>query len=123
MSNSNFDRTPKVPTDSRSIPKSEVAEQDDDRVDISTADDVNVDEDNAIESPKNSLTATESEDTQDRAMPTDLNKKNPGDEVAPGTKQTGKLPCERCGGTGQLDGESCAQCGGTGDVVVNVGDA
>lgn len=49
--------------------------------------------------------------------------KNPGDEVTPGTEQTGKLPCERCGGTGRLDSRECPDCGGTGEVVVNVGDA
>ncbi|MDX3895541.1 hypothetical protein [Pusillimonas sp.] len=49
--------------------------------------------------------------------------KNPGDEVAPDTEQTGKLPCEHCGGTGVIDGQACPQCGGTGEVVVNVGDA
>lgn len=49
--------------------------------------------------------------------------KNPGDEVAPGTDQTGKLPCERCGGTGTLGNEACPECGGTGEIIVNVGDA
>ena len=49
--------------------------------------------------------------------------KNPGDEVEPGTEQTAKLTCERCGGTGKLDSEACPDCGGTGEVVVNVGDA
>lgn len=55
-------------------------------------------------------------------MPTDSGK-NPGDEVAPGTDQTGKLPCDRCAGTGKLEGQACPVCGGTGEVVVNVGDA
>ncbi len=59
---------------------------------------------------------------QKSAMPTNPNK-NPGDEVKPDTKQTGKLPCERCDGTGQVDSQLCTQCGGTGEVVVNVGDA
>ncbi|WP_167670925.1 hypothetical protein [Allopusillimonas ginsengisoli] len=36
----------------------------DTRPNISTADDVNVDEDNAIESPKESLTATKPEDSK-----------------------------------------------------------
>ena len=49
--------------------------------------------------------------------------KNPGDEVAPDTEQTGKVPCERCNGSGQVDNQSCPQCGGSGEVVVNVGDA
>lgn len=49
--------------------------------------------------------------------------KHPGDEVPPDTDQTGTLPCERCGGTGQQDGKQCPDCGGSGEVVVNVGDA
>jgi DnaJ-class molecular chaperone len=49
--------------------------------------------------------------------------KNPGDEVAPGTEQTGTLPCETCGGTGSYQGELCTVCGGTGEIVVNIGDA
>ena len=55
-------------------------------------------------------------------MATDTNK-NPGDEVAPGSEQTGTLPCGHCGGTGRIEDESCPQCGGTGEVVVTVGDA
>lgn len=49
--------------------------------------------------------------------------KNPGDEVTPDADQTGKLPCERCSGTGQQGGATCPDCGGTGEVVVNIGDA
>jgi len=48
---------------------------------------------------------------------------NPGDEAAPGTEQTGKLPCEVCQGTGKVNNKPCAQCGGSGEVVVIVGDA
>lgn len=48
---------------------------------------------------------------------------NPGDESALDTSQTGKLPCEKCKGTGQLDNKPCPNCGGTGEVVVIVGDA
>lgn len=123
MSNTNSDRTPKSFIDSSSKPRPQTAAQDDKRVDIATADDVNVDEDNAIESPKNSLTATESNDAQDKGVTTNPNKKNPGDEVTPDAKQTGEVPCERCEGTGQRDGKPCGQCGGTGEVVVTVGDA
>jgi len=56
-------------------------------------------------------------------MPSDSDPKHPGDEVAPGTPQTGKLACPDCGGSGQLRGAPCPACSGTGEVVVNVGDA
>lgn len=97
----------------------------DKRVDISTADDINVDEDNAVGSPKESLTAEppRNEEPAQEKAPATSSSKNPGDEVAPGIEQTGRLPCERCGGTGRLDSEACPECGGTGEVVVNVGDA
>jgi hypothetical protein len=49
--------------------------------------------------------------------------KNPGDEVPPGTPQSGERTCRVCGGTGRLDGTKCDNCGGTGRVVVLVGDA
>lgn len=49
--------------------------------------------------------------------------KNPGDEVPPGTPQSGERTCRMCGGTGRLAGKSCNNCGGTGVVVVLVGDA
>lgn len=97
----------------------------DTRVDVSTADDVNVDDENAVGSPKNGLSAEESgppESVAAEGMMTSIGK-NPGDEVAPGTEQTGRLPCERCGGTGQLESQACPDCGGSGEVVVNVGDA
>lgn len=100
-------------------------EESDRRVDISTADDVNVDEDNAVGSPKRGLTAEESgspESVAAEGMVTATGK-NPADEVARGTEQTGKLSCERCGGTGQLESGACPDCGGSGEVVVNVGDA
>ena len=49
--------------------------------------------------------------------------KNPGDEVAPGTPQTGEAPCPDCSGTGRRDGAPCPACGGTGTVVQQIGDA
>lgn len=49
--------------------------------------------------------------------------KNPGDEVAQGTPQTGEDVCPRCQGSGQVEGGSCPDCGGSGTVIVNVGDA
>lgn len=97
--------------------------QEDKRIDISTADDVNVDDDNDVDSPKKALTAeAPAEPKGDTPISTNP-QKNPGDEVAPDTKQTGKLPCEQCGGTGRLNDRACPECGGTGEVVVNVGDA
>jgi len=48
-------KTPEQPAKTSSVPTLKP----DTRADISTGDDVNVDEDNAIESPKESLTATE----------------------------------------------------------------
>jgi hypothetical protein len=50
--------------------------------------------------------------------------RNPGDEAAPGTPQTGEDVCPECGGSGRKDGQKpCANCGGTGRIVKIVGDA
>jgi hypothetical protein len=50
--------------------------------------------------------------------------RNPGDEAAPGTPQTGEDICPECGGSGRKDGQTmCANCGGTGRIVKIVGDA
>ncbi len=50
-------------------------------------------------------------------------RKNPGDEVAPGTPQSGENVCPRCQGSGRIEGNECPDCGGSGTVIVNVGDA
>jgi hypothetical protein len=50
-------------------------------------------------------------------------RKNPGDEDAPGTKQTGEDICPTCNGSGTLKSGACPDCGGTGRVTVIVGDA
>jgi DnaJ-class molecular chaperone len=47
----------------------------------------------------------------------------PGDEVAPGSQQSGENLCPRCGGSGQLTDGPCPECGGTGKVTVLIGDA
>lgn len=50
--------------------------------------------------------------------------RNPGDDAAPGTEQTGEMTCPACHGSGKSgDQGPCANCGGTGLVVVTVGDA
>ena len=54
---------------------------------------------------------------------TDTERKNPGDEDAPGTKQTGENICPTCNGSGNLQGRSCPDCEGSGKVTVIVGDA
>ena len=50
-------------------------------------------------------------------------KRNPGDEAAPGTEQTGETTCPICHGDGKTDSGMCTHCGGTGLVIVTVGDA
>jgi RecJ-like exonuclease len=50
--------------------------------------------------------------------------RNPGDEAAPGTAQTGEAICPVCNGSGSKAGaEKCENCGGTGRIVQIVGDA
>ncbi|MCB4824430.1 hypothetical protein [Roseicella aerolata] len=49
--------------------------------------------------------------------------RNPGDQSAPGTSQTGMVPCPACHGSGRRDAAACPDCGGTGQVVQIVGDA
>ncbi len=62
------------------------------------------------------------------ATPTPANteavQRNPGDEAAPGSSQTGEDVCPECQGTGKkADQGVCPNCGGTGKVVKIVGDA
>lgn len=50
--------------------------------------------------------------------------RNPGDEAAPGSEQTGENTCPVCNGSGRTANEAmCTNCGGSGKVVVIVGDA
>jgi len=49
--------------------------------------------------------------------------KQKGDEVAPGTPQSGEAICPACKGTGQKDEAPCAECGGSGKIIALVGDA
>ncbi len=46
--------------------------------------------------------------------------KNPGDEVAPGTPQSGEAPCRVCNGSGRVESKPCEACGGGGKVIVLV---
>jgi DnaJ-class molecular chaperone len=49
---------------------------------------------------------------------------NPGDQVKPGTPQSGENVCPACNGTGRQDSEAaCPNCGGSGKVIELVGDA
>ena len=48
---------------------------------------------------------------------------NPGDEDAPGGKQTGEDICPACNGTGSVGHKPCPDCGGSGRITVIVGDA
>jgi DnaJ-class molecular chaperone len=48
---------------------------------------------------------------------------NPGDEVKPGTPQSGETVCAACGGSGRQGDAKCTACDGTGVVIALVGDA
>jgi DnaJ-class molecular chaperone len=50
-------------------------------------------------------------------------RKNPGDEDAPGTKQTGEDICPSCSGSGTIANKPCPNCGGSGKIIVIIGDA
>ena len=47
----------------------------------------------------------------------------PGDETAPGSKQSGETTCPRCQGKGSLGEVRCPDCAGTGRITALVGDA
>jgi DnaJ-class molecular chaperone len=53
----------------------------------------------------------------------DTDRKNPGDEDAPGTKQTGENICPTCHGSGSLEQKPCPDCGGSGMTIAIIGDA
>jgi DnaJ-class molecular chaperone len=50
-------------------------------------------------------------------------KKSPGDQAPPGTKQTAENICPKCKGSGRIDDKTCPDCSGTGKVIEIVGDA
>jgi len=60
--------------------------------------------------------------TSSPSNPTSTSKR-PGDEVAPGTAQSGEAVCPACAGTGHSEGQPCPKCGGTGTITQLVGDA
>jgi DnaJ-class molecular chaperone len=47
----------------------------------------------------------------------------PGDEVKPGTDQSGENVCPTCAGKQRVNGTPCPECKGTGTVTTLVGDA
>jgi DnaJ-class molecular chaperone len=49
--------------------------------------------------------------------------KKPGDEVRPGTAQSGENLCPTCSDKGEVNEETCSECGGAGTVTTLVGDA
>ncbi len=49
--------------------------------------------------------------------------KKPGDEVKPGTNQSGENLCPTCAGEGKVDNKPCPNCAGTGTVTTLIGDA
>jgi RecJ-like exonuclease len=50
--------------------------------------------------------------------------KNPGDEVPPGSPDSGEAICPTCAGTGlNQGGRACGNCGGTGKITQLIGDA
>ncbi len=53
----------------------------------------------------------------------DEQKRKPGDEVEPGTEQSGENLCPNCAGKGQVNDTPCPECKGTGTVTVLIGDA
>ena len=53
----------------------------------------------------------------------DTDRKNPGDEDAPGSKQTGENICPNCNGSGRIGEKPCPDCDGSGRVTTIVGDA
>jgi len=55
--------------------------------------------------------------------PVETEKKSPGDQGRPRTKQSGENTCPKCGGSGRIDEKACPDCGGTGKVIEIVGDA
>lgn len=52
-----------------------------------------------------------------------MTRQKPGDETAPGTKQSGEAICPKCAGRGRVDGKTCPACEGTGTITAIVGDA
>lgn len=50
-------------------------------------------------------------------------RKNPGDEDAPGAPQTGEDICPTCNGSGNVGHKPCPDCAGSGRITVIVGDA
>jgi DnaJ-class molecular chaperone len=56
-------------------------------------------------------------------IPAPSGQRNPGDEAAPGSAQTGEDICPECQGSGRQGQNACVNCGGTGRIVKIIGDA
>jgi len=49
---------------------------------------------------------------------------NPGDEVPPGSPNSGETICPQCHGSGKLqDKGECPNCGGSGKIIQGIGGA
>ena len=56
--------------------------------------------------------------------PGDASDMNPGDEVPPGSPDSGENICPECHGSGTLaDKRECSNCGGTGKIIQGIGGA
>lgn len=54
----------------------------------------------------------------------DASDMNPGDEVPPGSPDSGENICPECHGSGTLaDKGECSNCGGTGKIIQGIGGA
>jgi DnaJ-class molecular chaperone len=56
---------------------------------------------------------------EDPGAASDIQPAGHGEEVGPGSVQTGKAPCPRCAGSGRTEhDEVCPKCGGLGTIMV-----
>jgi hypothetical protein len=59
------------------------------------------------------------------ALPTqgETSDMNPGDEVPPGSPDSGENICPKCHGSGKAGDGECENCGGTGKIIQGIGGA
>lgn len=53
----------------------------------------------------------------------DTSDMNPGDEVPPGSPDSGENICPECHGSGKAGEGDCENCGGTGKIIQGIGGA